>query len=197
MGDVPALGQHTDAILEELGFGAGHRRRLAQGGNDLMAIKQGWTGRVFEDFAVGDVYEHPLGRTVIARRQHLVHVPDDEHEPDSLRRGIRGADRVQAAARELVLHAGAGHRAVGDRPHDERRRQPRLGRRARCRTRCSRATRSMRAAKCSRCANRNRARRSASSASRPPASIRTATPVIEFTRTFMIWKRGHVPSRHG
>ena len=29
-----------------------------------MAIKQGWTGRVFEDFEVGDVYEHPLGRTV-------------------------------------------------------------------------------------------------------------------------------------
>ena len=31
-----------------------------------MALKQGWTGRVFEDFEVGDVYEHPLGRTVLA-----------------------------------------------------------------------------------------------------------------------------------
>ncbi len=31
-----------------------------------MAKKEGWTGRVFEDFTVGDVYEHPLGRTVIA-----------------------------------------------------------------------------------------------------------------------------------
>ncbi len=30
-----------------------------------MADKQGWTGRVFEDFAVGDVYRHPLGRTVL------------------------------------------------------------------------------------------------------------------------------------
>ena len=30
-----------------------------------MALKQGWTGRVFEDFQVGDVYEHPVGRTVI------------------------------------------------------------------------------------------------------------------------------------
>jgi acyl dehydratase len=29
-------------------------------------VKQGWTGRVFEDFEVGDVYEHPLGRTVLA-----------------------------------------------------------------------------------------------------------------------------------
>ena len=30
-----------------------------------MAIKAGWTGRVFEDFEVGDIYEHSLGRTVI------------------------------------------------------------------------------------------------------------------------------------
>ena len=31
-----------------------------------MAVQQGWTGRVYEDFTVGDVYEHPLGRTVLA-----------------------------------------------------------------------------------------------------------------------------------
>ena len=30
-----------------------------------MVIKEGWTGRVYEDFEVGDVYRHPLGRTVI------------------------------------------------------------------------------------------------------------------------------------
>ena len=30
-----------------------------------MAIKPGWTGRVFADFTVGDVYEHPLGRTIL------------------------------------------------------------------------------------------------------------------------------------
>jgi len=29
-----------------------------------MAIKEGWQGRFFEDFEVGDVYQHPLGRTV-------------------------------------------------------------------------------------------------------------------------------------
>jgi itaconyl-CoA hydratase len=27
-------------------------------------VKPGWRGRSFEDFEVGDVYEHPLGRTV-------------------------------------------------------------------------------------------------------------------------------------
>ena len=31
-----------------------------------MAVKEGWTGRVYEDFEVGDVYEHPLGRTVLS-----------------------------------------------------------------------------------------------------------------------------------
>src|SRR5262245_4677363 len=31
-----------------------------------MSEKQGWTGRIYEDFHVGDVYEHPLGRTVLA-----------------------------------------------------------------------------------------------------------------------------------
>jgi len=29
-----------------------------------MATHQGWHGRYFEDFVEGDVYEHPLGRTV-------------------------------------------------------------------------------------------------------------------------------------
>ena len=31
-----------------------------------MVAKPGWTGRVFEDFEAGDVYEHPLGRTILA-----------------------------------------------------------------------------------------------------------------------------------
>lgn len=29
-----------------------------------MTIKEGWRGRFFEDFEIGDVYEHPLGRTI-------------------------------------------------------------------------------------------------------------------------------------
>ena len=29
-----------------------------------MPVKEGWQGRFFEDFEVGDVYRHPLGRTV-------------------------------------------------------------------------------------------------------------------------------------
>ena len=30
-----------------------------------MAIKESWPGRYLGDFAVGDVYKHPIGRTVI------------------------------------------------------------------------------------------------------------------------------------
>lgn len=29
-----------------------------------MTVHTGWQGRFYEDFVVGDVYEHPLGRTV-------------------------------------------------------------------------------------------------------------------------------------
>ncbi|ATY17177.1 dehydratase (plasmid) [Amycolatopsis sp. AA4] len=29
-----------------------------------MTVKTGWRGRFYEDFEVGDVYQHPLGRTV-------------------------------------------------------------------------------------------------------------------------------------
>ena len=31
-----------------------------------MPLKKGWTGRFFEDFEAGDIYEHPIGRTVLA-----------------------------------------------------------------------------------------------------------------------------------
>jgi acyl dehydratase len=29
-----------------------------------MTLKEGWKGRFFEDFKIGDVFEHPLGRTI-------------------------------------------------------------------------------------------------------------------------------------
>ncbi len=29
-----------------------------------MGVKPGWQGRVYEDFEVGDVYQHPHGRTI-------------------------------------------------------------------------------------------------------------------------------------
>ena len=29
-----------------------------------MTVKPGWSGRSYEDFVVGDIYHHPLGRTI-------------------------------------------------------------------------------------------------------------------------------------
>lgn len=29
-----------------------------------MSVQEGWTGRYYEDFTEGDIYPHPLGRTV-------------------------------------------------------------------------------------------------------------------------------------
>jgi itaconyl-CoA hydratase len=29
-----------------------------------MTVKPGWEGRFYEDFEIGDVYQHPLGRTI-------------------------------------------------------------------------------------------------------------------------------------
>ncbi|HEY1421285.1 MAG TPA: MaoC family dehydratase [Candidatus Dormibacteraeota bacterium] len=29
-----------------------------------MTVREGWKGRFYEDFEIGDVYEHPLGRTI-------------------------------------------------------------------------------------------------------------------------------------
>ena len=37
---------------------------MRAGGVQLMAIKPSWRGRVYEDFEIGDVYEHRLGRTI-------------------------------------------------------------------------------------------------------------------------------------
>jgi itaconyl-CoA hydratase len=40
------------------------RLRVVQERGMSVALREGWRGRFFEDFEVGDVYEHPLGRTV-------------------------------------------------------------------------------------------------------------------------------------
>jgi itaconyl-CoA hydratase len=43
-----------------------HRSEARHCDRTHVSIKQGWTGRVYEDFDVGDVYPHPLGRTILA-----------------------------------------------------------------------------------------------------------------------------------
>ena len=167
MGDVPALGQHTDAILEELGVAREHDRGVAEGGSDLMAIKQGGPGACSRTSTVGDVYEHPLGRTILDADNVWFTLPDDEHEPDSFRRASTPAQTefkkpLVNSCFTLALVTGQSvtdltMNAVANLGWDEvRLPQPALRRRHGL----------LAAARCSRRANRNRARTSASSGSR-------------------------------
>ena len=52
-------------------------------------------GRYYEEFEVGDIYEHRPGRTITPEREHLVHPADDEYAPDAFRRGVCEGQRVR------------------------------------------------------------------------------------------------------
>ncbi len=157
-----------------------------------MAIKQGWAGRVFEDFTVGDVYEHPLGRTILdadnvwftclTMNTNPIHF-DSEY-------AARTEFKKRLVNSCFTLSLVTGHsvtdltmNAVANLGWDDVRlphpvfegdtlyaRSEVLGTRE--------------------------------SKSRPNVGIvnvkttgvnQDGTPVIEFQRTFMVWKRGHVP----
>jgi itaconyl-CoA hydratase len=158
-----------------------------------MAIKKGWTGRVFEDFEVGDVYEHPLGRTVIAADNVWFTCLTMNTNPIHF-------DTEYAAATEfgkplvnscftLALVTGQSVtdltvNAVANLGWDEVKLPNPLFE--------GDTVRSM-----------SEVLETRASKSRPKVGIvRVKTTgtnqhgavVIEFTRTFMVWKRGHVPS---
>ena len=158
-----------------------------------MAVKPGWTGRVFEDFEVGDVYEHPLGRTVIAADNIWFTCMTMNTNPIHF-------DAEYSAATEfgkplvnscftLALVTGQSVtdltvNAVANLGWDEVRLPHPLFEGDTVRS-------------------KSEVLESRQSKSRPKVGIvRVKTTgmnqhgqtVIEFTRTFMIWKRGHVPS---
>ena len=159
-----------------------------------MAIKQGWTGRVFEDFTVGDVYEHPLGRTILdadnvwftclTMNTNPIHF-DSEYarQTEFKRRLVNSCFTLSLvtgqSVTDLTMNAVANlgwddvrlpHPVFeGDTIH-----------------------------------SRSEVLETRESRSRPKVGIvrvRTTglnqddTAVIEFRRTFMVWKRGHVPHR--
>lgn len=157
-----------------------------------MALKQGWTGRVFEDFQVGDVYEHPLGRTVIAAdniwftcltmNTNPIHFDAEYAAKTEFGRPLVNSCFTLAlvtgqSVTDLTVNAVAnlGWEAV-KLPHplfegDTVR-------------------------------SRSEVLDTRESESRPHVGIvrvkttgvnQDGNAVIEFTRTFMVWKRGHVP----
>ena len=157
-----------------------------------MATKQGWTGRVFEDFQKGDVYEHPLGRTVLAadniwftlltQNTNPIHFDAEYASKTEFGKPLMNSCFTLALVTgqsviDLTVNAVAnlGWDEVrlpnplfeGDTVH-----------------------------------SRSEVLETRESKSRPKVGIvrvkttgvnQHGTPVIEFTRTFMVWKRGHVP----
>ncbi len=159
-----------------------------------MAVKAGWTGRVFEDFEVGDVYEHPLGRTVIAAdniwftcltmNTNPIHFDAEYSRETEFKKPLVNSCFTLAlvtgqSVTDLTMNgvANLGWDEV-KLPQSAVRRRHGLGREA-------------------------RSSRRGASKSRPTVGIvkvktiganQHGTPVIEFKRTFMVWKRGHVPT---
>ena len=158
-----------------------------------MAVKQGWQGRVFEDFIVGDVYEHPLGRTVLAADNVwftclTMNTNPIHFDAEYAGRTEFGKILVNSCF-TLALVTGQSvvdltQNAVANLGWDEVRLPHPVY-------------------EGDTIYARSEVLETRESKSRPKVGlvkVKTTgvnqhnTPVIEFTRTFMIWKRGHVPA---
>ena len=157
-----------------------------------MAVKQGWTGRVFEDFEVGDVYEHPLGRTIVAAdniwftcltmNTNPIHFDAEYASRTEFKKPLVNSCLT------LALVTGQSvidltQNAVANLGWDEVRLPNPLF-------------------EGDTVYAKSEVLETRESKSRPNVGIvrvrttgtnQQGTPVIEFTRTFMVWKRGHVP----
>jgi itaconyl-CoA hydratase len=157
-----------------------------------MTIKQGWTGRVFEDFEIGDVYEHPLGRTVIAADNIwftclTMNTNPIHFDAEYASRTEFGKPLVNSCF-TLALVTGQSVtdltvNAVANLGWDEVKLPHPVFEGDTIRS-------------------KSEVLEIRESKSRPTAGIvrvkttgmnQQGVPVIEFTRTFLIWKRGHVP----
>ena len=158
-----------------------------------MAVKQGWTGRVFEDFAVGDVYGHPLGRTLLAADNVwfscLTMNTNPIHFDAEYARRTEFGKPLMNSCFTLALVTGQSvtdltQNAVANLGWDDVRLPHPVfeGDTIYARSEVLEARESK---------------------SRPAVGIvrvkttgvnQDGTPVIEFERTFMVWKRGHVPA---
>ena len=157
-----------------------------------MAVKPGWTGRVLEDFAVGDIYEHPLGRTVtqadnvwftcLTMNTNPIHFDAEYASRTEFKRPlVNSCFTLALVTGQSVIDLTVN--AVANLAWDEVRLPNPLfeGDTVYARSEVLEARESR---------------------SRPTVGIvkvkttgvnQHGAPVIEFTRTFMIWKRGHVP----
>src|SRR5215470_7332653 len=159
-----------------------------------MAVKEGWKGRVFEDFTVGDVYEHPLGRTLLAADNVWFSCLTMNTNPSHVDAEYAGRTEVgkplMNSCFTLALVTGQSapdltQNAVANLGWDEvKLPNP--------------------AFDGDTIYARSEVLETRESKSRPNAGIvrvkttgvnQHGTVVIEFKRTFMVWKRSHVPTR--
>ena len=159
-----------------------------------MAVKPGWTGRVFEDFAVGDVYEHPLGRTLLAADNVwfscLTMNTNPIHFDAEYASRTEFGKPLMNSCFTLALVTGQSvvdltQNAVANLGWDEVRLPHPVF-------------------EGDTIYAQSEVLETRESKSRPAVGLvrvkttgvnQHGTPVIEFKRTFMVWKRGHVPSR--
>ncbi len=159
-----------------------------------MATKPGWTGRVFEDFEVGDVYEHPLGRTVtqadniwftcVTMNTNPIHFDAAYAAKTEFGRPlVNSCFTLSLVTGQSVIDLTMN--AVANLGWDEVRLPHPLF-------------------EGDTVYARSEVLETRASKSRPKVGLvkvkttgvnQDGTPIIEFTRTFMIWKRGHVPKR--
>ena len=159
-----------------------------------MAIKQGWTGRVFEDFIVGDIYEHPLGRTIIdadniwftclTMNTNPIHFDAEYAARTEFRRPlVNSCFTLALVTGQSVIDLTMN--AVANLGWDEIHLPHPLFEGDTVRS-------------------KSEVLETRESKSRPSVGIvrvkttgvnQDGTPVIEFARSFMVWKRGHVPQR--
>jgi len=157
-----------------------------------MGIKPGWTGRVFEDFETGDIYEHPLGRTVtqadniwftcVTMNTNPIHFDAEYASRTEFKRPlVNSCFTLALVTGQSVIDLTIN--AVANLGWDEVRLPNPLfeGDTVYAKSEVLET------------------RESRSRANVGIVKVKTTglnqhgTPVIEFTRTFMIWKRGHTP----
>ena len=157
-----------------------------------MAVKPGWSGRVFEDFEVGDVYEHPLGRTITAAdniwftcvtmNTNPIHFDAEYARHTEFKKPLVNSCFTLALVTGLSV-IDLTQNGVANLGWDEVRLPHPLF-------------------EGDTVYAKSEVLETRESKSRPGVGIvrvrstgrnQHGAPVIEFTRTFMVWKRGHVP----
>jgi len=158
-----------------------------------MATKPGWTGRVFEDFEVGDVYEHTLGRTItsadnvwftcVTMNTNPIHFDAEYASKTEFKKPLVNSCFTLALVTGLSV-TDLTVNGVANLGWDEVRLPHPLF-------------------EGDTVYAKSEVLETRESKSRPNVGIvrvkttglnQRGEPVIEFLRTFMIWKRGHVPT---